>query len=153
RCVRTNGGSAVRPAVVEGVEGVDGVVRSATVAAAALGAVLWPIPFADEVALVPLLGWITARVARAHGIASRLLPLGPLTRYALTGLAARAALSSGVIFVPVVAPIANAATAAALTRAYAGRVDRACEAIARGPGRNADAARAPDFVKRSAPSV
>jgi uncharacterized protein (DUF697 family) len=110
----------------ESSEEARGAIHSASVAAAALGAVLSPIPLADEIALVPLYAWLTTRIGRAHGLETRQIPWRPLAKTAALGLAARAGLNLTVGFVPGVAALANAATAAALTELYGGFADRAC---------------------------
>lgn len=101
-------------------------IAQATVAAAALGVVLSPIPLADELALLPIYGWLTLRVARAHALAPRDVPWKPLAKTAVVGLAARAALNVGVSYIPGVAALANATTGAALTQIYGACAMRAC---------------------------
>ena len=43
-------------------------IRGASIAAAAIGVVLSPIPLADEIVLLPVYGFLTARIARSRGV-------------------------------------------------------------------------------------
>jgi uncharacterized protein (DUF697 family) len=95
-------------------------------ASAALGAVLSPIPFADEVVLVPVYGIMAARIAKAHGVGLTEVPWKPIAGAITAGLATRAALGVAVAFIPGVAAVANAVSAAVLTRQLARYADKAC---------------------------
>lgn len=114
------------PALVGDGPAVASAVRRASIAAATIAVVLSPIPFADEVALLPVFGWLTVRVARARGLASHAIPWTALGRNAVAGLAVRAAVNAPFAAVPGVAAATNATTAVVLTRYYGSRVDRAC---------------------------
>ena len=95
---------------------VKSVIWQTGAAAATLGVVLSPIPLADEVILVPLYGVMAARIGRARGVGLSALPWRPIGGAVLAGLAARAVTNLGVALIPGVAAVANAVTAAALTR-------------------------------------
>lgn len=102
------------------------VVRATEIGAAAVAAVLSPIPLADELLIAPALLGVAAAIGRERGLTLRQLPWRPLAETAAIGLAARAALNLAVSYLPGVAAVANAATAFALTRAYAEWADGAC---------------------------
>jgi hypothetical protein len=93
------------------------------VGAAAVAAILSPIPLADEVVLLPALIGVGVVVGRERGIALGALPWRRLAGGAVAGLVARGAINLAVASVPVVAAAANAATAFVLTRAYAAWAD------------------------------
>ncbi len=95
---------------------VKSVIRKTTIASAALGVVLSPIPFADELLLVPIYGVMTARIGKARGVGVTRVPWRPLGTAIVAGLAARAAANAGFAFIPGVAAVANAISAAALTK-------------------------------------
>jgi uncharacterized protein (DUF697 family) len=95
---------------------VQSVIWKTTFASAALGVVLSPIPLADELLLVPIYGVMTARIGKARGVALHKVPWKPLGTAILAGLAARAAANVGFAFIPGVAAVANAISAAALTK-------------------------------------
>jgi uncharacterized protein (DUF697 family) len=105
---------------------VKSVIFQTSVASAALGVVLSPIPFADELLLVPIYGVMAARIGRAHGLGVTALPWKPIGGAIAAGLAARAAANAAFAFIPGVAAAANAVSAAALTRVLGGYVDTAC---------------------------
>jgi hypothetical protein len=102
------------------------IVRVSELGAAAIAAVLSPIPLADELLIGPGLLGIAAIVGLERGLTLRELPWRALASTAAAGLGARAALNLAVATLPGVAAVANAATAFALTRAYAEWADRAC---------------------------
>jgi uncharacterized protein (DUF697 family) len=106
----------------------DRAIRKASIAAAGLAVVLSPIPFADEIALLPIYGWLTVRVARARGRGARYVPWRALTRTALAGLAVRAAVNAPTATLPGVAAAMNAVTAVGLTATYGACVDYVCRA-------------------------
>jgi uncharacterized protein (DUF697 family) len=106
-------------------ERVKSVIRQTTVASAALGVVLSPIPLADEILLVPMYGVMTVRISRARGKVLRAVPWRPIGKAVLAGLAARAAANVSFAFVPGVAAVANALSAAALTKLVGDYADAA----------------------------
>jgi uncharacterized protein (DUF697 family) len=106
---------------------VQRIVDQSSVVAAGLGVVLSPFPLADEALMLPLLGTMTVRIGRAHGLAWRELPWEAIAKTALGGLVARATLNLGVAYIPLVAAAANAASAAALTGAFGAYADRTCD--------------------------
>jgi hypothetical protein len=105
-------------------------VTATGVGAAAVAAILSPIPLADEVLLLPALIGVGAVVGLERGIAFGALPWRALAAGAVAGLAARGAINLVVATVPVIAAAANAATAFALTRAYASWAEGECRARA-----------------------
>ena len=113
--------------------------------ATAIGAVLSPIPFADELVLVPTLGVMAARIGRARGLDLADMPWKPIVTAITAGLAARAAFNVTVAFIPGVAAVSNAITAAVLTRTLGKYADSVCrEGIAvAGPFEATAAASAP----------
>ena len=102
-------------------------VRRVSFVAAGLGAVLSPIPLIDELALFPLYGWLASRAGAAHGLSLAQIPWRPAARTAFNGLVARAGLNLAVSYIPGVAAVANAASAALLTELLGDWLDRACE--------------------------
>lgn len=104
------------------------IVRASGLGAAAVAALLSPVPLADELVLGPGLLGIAAIVGLDHGMALRELPWRALATTAAAALGARAALNLAVTPIPGVAAVVNAATALALMRAYAQWADRACVA-------------------------
>jgi len=113
-------------------EEIERTIRRATIASIAIGIVLSPIPLADELVFLPGSGVLTARIARAHGLALKAVPWRPIALTALAGLGARAAINVTVSYIPFVAAAANAASAATLTRFFGRYVDTACENAAHG---------------------
>jgi Cu2+-exporting ATPase len=103
------------------------IVNTTAAFAAGLGAVLSPIPLADEIALMPIYAAMAVRIGKAHGIEPGNLPWKPILTTAGTGLAARAAINLSVSFVPGVAAVANAVSAAALTEIVGRYTEAACE--------------------------
>jgi uncharacterized protein (DUF697 family) len=110
----------------EATKHVKSMIRRTSLATAALGVVLSPIPLADELLLVPIYGVMSARIARARGIGLAALPWRPIGTAILAGLAARAAANVGFAFIPGVAAVANAVSAAALTKLIGDYADTAC---------------------------
>jgi uncharacterized protein (DUF697 family) len=106
---------------------VQRIVDRSSVVAAGLGVVLSPFPFVDEALLLPVLGAMTIRIGRAHGLGWRELPWKAIAKTAVGGLAARATLNLGVSYIPLVAAAANAASAATLTGAFGAYADRTCD--------------------------
>jgi uncharacterized protein (DUF697 family) len=106
---------------------VQRIVDQSSVVAAGLGVVLSPFPLADEAIMLPLLGTMTVRIGRAHGLGWRELPWKAIAKTALGGLLARATLNLGVSYIPLVAAATNAASAAALTGAFGAYADRTCD--------------------------
>jgi uncharacterized protein (DUF697 family) len=106
---------------------VKSVILQTTVASAALGVILSPIPLADELLLVPIYGVMTARISRARGVGLTRVPWRPIGAAIVAGLAARAAANVGFAFIPGVAAVANALSAAALTKVLGEYADTACQ--------------------------
>jgi len=102
-------------------------VRRTSIVAAGLGAILSPIPLIDELVLFPLYGNLALRVGRAHGLDFAQVPWRPAARTAFNGLVARAGLNLAVSYIPGVAAVANAASAAILTELFGEWLDGACE--------------------------
>jgi len=107
-------------------------IRSASIAAAALGVVLSPIPLADEIALLPVYGVLTTRIAATRGVTLTAIPWRPIVLTTIAGLGARAALNLTVSYIPFVAAAANAASGVALTHLLGRYVDTACETARKG---------------------
>lgn len=105
---------------------IQRIVDRSSVVAAGLGVVLSPFPLVDEALLLPVLGAMTIRIGRAHGLGWRELPWKAIAKTAVGGLAARATLNLGVSYIPLVAAAANAASAATLTGAFGAYADRTC---------------------------
>ena len=107
---------------------VTAIIHRTSAIAAGIGAALSPIPLADEIVLMPVFALMAARIGRAHGLAAGELPWKPILLTAATGLAARGAINLTVSFVPGVAAVANAISAAALTEIVGRHAERACQA-------------------------
>jgi len=105
---------------------IDRAIRAASIAAAALGVVLSPVPLADELVLLPVYGLLTAKIARCRGVRLRDVPWSPIALTAVAGLGARAAVNLTVSYIPIVAAAANAVSGVALTRFFGHFVDSAC---------------------------
>jgi uncharacterized protein (DUF697 family) len=106
---------------------VKSVVFQTSVVSAALGVALSPIPLADELLLVPVYGVMAARIGKVRGVGFASLPWKPIGGAIAAGLAARAAANAAFAFIPGVAAVANAVSAAALTRVLGGYIDAACQ--------------------------
>jgi uncharacterized protein (DUF697 family) len=104
----------------------SGAVRVAEIGSAFVAAILSPIPLADEFVIAPGLLGIAAIIGRSHGLGLADMPWRSLGKVAFAGLAARASANLAVSCLPGVAAVANAATAFALTRAYADWAERVC---------------------------
>jgi uncharacterized protein (DUF697 family) len=127
----------------EATKRVKTVILQTTVASVALGVILSPIPLADELLLFPIYGVMSARIGRARGVSVLDVPWRPIGTAVLAGLVARAAANVGFAFVPGVAAVANAISAAALTKILGEYADRACREGAAPPmpfGKRAPAA-------------
>ena len=107
-------------------EEIKKAIRKTELGAAVLGAVLSPVPLADELVLFPMYAALAKRIGRAHGLSPSAIPWRPVLVTAASGLAARAALNLAVSFVPGVAAVANAASAVALTEVFGRYADAAC---------------------------
>ena len=107
------------------------IVWQTTLFSAALGAVLSPIPFADEIILVPVYGIMAARIGKVHGLRLMEMPWKPISGAITAGLATRAALNVVVAFIPGLAAISNAVSATMLTRRLGHYADTLCR---EGPG-------------------
>src|SRR4051794_15767868 len=109
------------------VEGqVKSVIWQTSLVSAAMGVVLSPVPLADELLLMPVYGVMAARIGKAHGLSVVQVPWGAVFAAAAAGLAARAAVNVSFAFIPGVAAVANALSAAALTRVLGGYVSGVC---------------------------
>jgi uncharacterized protein (DUF697 family) len=106
---------------------VQRIIDQTSAVAAGAAVLLSPVPFADEALLMPLLGAMTFRIGRAHGLRWNQVPWKAVTKTAAGGLLARATVNLGVSYVPFVAAVANAASAATLTGAFGVYADRACK--------------------------
>jgi uncharacterized protein (DUF697 family) len=113
--------------MVDTAGGVSRTIHRTSILAGAFGAVLSPIPLIDEVVLMPVYTMMTARIAKARGVALRAVPWKAITKTTIGGLAARGVVNLSVAFIPGVAAVANAVTAAALTEIIGRYVDRVCE--------------------------
>ena len=109
------------------IKEVSSVIHKTSTAAAAVAAVLSPIPLADELILFPMYTWLSRRIARAHNLDMRIVPWKPISFTAINGLVARAGLNLAVSFVPGVAAVANAASAVMLTEFFGRYVNGVCE--------------------------
>jgi uncharacterized protein (DUF697 family) len=105
---------------------VQPLIRRISVAAGALAVVSSPIPFADEVLLLPVYGWLALRVGRAHGVGPRDVPWRKLAEATAVGLLMRAAANAPFALVPGIDAAVNAVTAVALTQFLGDYYDEAC---------------------------
>jgi uncharacterized protein (DUF697 family) len=106
---------------------VERTIHRTSLVAAVIGAVLSPIPLADEIVLVPVFALLTRSIARSHGLARQEIPWRATVGTAVAGLGARGVLNLSVSFIPGVAAVANAASAALLTELVGAYIDSACE--------------------------
>jgi Ca2+-transporting ATPase len=102
------------------------LARRAAIESAIIAAVLSPVPFADELALVPYYGLLGARVARRRELAVAKVPWRPMAVSVGKGLAARGVVSFGISFIPGVDAVVNAVSAATLTEVLTQHFDEAC---------------------------
>ena len=103
------------------------IVRQAGITSAVIGVILSPIPLADEIVLLPVYGLMSSRIGEQHGLSKAEIPWRPIIWTTCAGLGARAAINLTVSFIPGVAAVANAASAAALTQLLGRYVDQACK--------------------------
>jgi uncharacterized protein (DUF697 family) len=108
-------------------ESVRKLVSRTSYVAGAIAVVLSPIPLADEVALLPVFGVMTGRIARTHGLKLRDVPWRPIATTTLAALTARATLNLAVSYIPGVAAVANAVSAVTITHLLGRYVDETCE--------------------------
>ena len=121
--------------------GAKVVVRATGLTSMALGVVLSPIPLADEIMLVPIYGGMATAIGVVHGVAPWALPWRKVGRAVVGGLVVRAAANIGFAFVPGVAAVANAISAAVLTEVLGRYIDGLCrEAATAAPTATATAA-------------
>jgi uncharacterized protein (DUF697 family) len=106
---------------------VERTIHRTSLVAAVIGAVLSPVPLADEIVLVPVFALLTRSIARRHGLAREEIPWRAAMGTAVAGLGARGVVNLSVSFIPGVAAVANAASAALLTELVGAYVDAACE--------------------------
>lgn len=102
------------------------LVRNTGMVNAAIGAVLSPIPLADELVLFPIFGWMTKRIAQLHDLSDERIPWQPIRATRLAALVARAGLNVTVAYIPGVAAFANAVSAFAVTEIVGRYVDKLC---------------------------
>lgn len=121
------------------------IVRTTTALSAATAVLLSPIPFADELVLLGVYAGMSLAIGKTFALSPREVPWRPIAKRVVGGLAARAAVSGLVGFIPGVAAIANAVSAAALTRAVGAYVVEQCRARA--------AVDAPPSAESAEPSV
>jgi uncharacterized protein (DUF697 family) len=107
---------------------VKATIHRTSVVAAVIGAVLSPIPLADEIVLMPVFAVMTRSIARQHALPKGRVPWKPILGTAAAGLGARAAVAVTVSYIPGVAAVTNAASAALLTELFGQYVDVACAA-------------------------
>jgi uncharacterized protein (DUF697 family) len=107
-------------------DAVRRVITRTSVIGFGLGVVLSPIPLADELLLLPVYAVMTTRIAKHHGLPFKKIAWRPILSTVAAGLAARAAINVTVSFIPGVAAVANAVSAAALTQLMGRYVDAAC---------------------------
>ena len=105
---------------------VSKLVHRTSVAAAALGAILSPIPLADELILFPVYASLARKIGKLHGLRTTTIPWRPILGTAAQGLAARAVVNLSVSFIPGVAAVANAVSAAGLTELLGRHADESC---------------------------
>jgi uncharacterized protein (DUF697 family) len=107
-------------------EAIRTLINRTSVVSAGLGVLLSPFPFLDELALVPVYGVLSTRIAREHKLGWNQTPWSPIAKSTGVGLVARAAVNITFVFVPGAAAVVSAATAAALTEILGQYVDDAC---------------------------
>ncbi len=104
------------------------IVHRTAAVTAGIGALLSPIPLLDELVLFPVYADLARRIGRSRGLPASELPWRPVLRTAFNGLLARAGLNLAVSYIPGVAAVANAASAALLTELFGRFADEACAA-------------------------
>jgi uncharacterized protein (DUF697 family) len=104
-------------------------VHGSSAAAAGIAALMSPFPFADELALLPLYGLLAVHIGRSHELRFADIPWKPIAKTAVGGLVVRAAASALGTWVPGVAAVVNAVTAATLTEVVGRSIDSACAAV------------------------
>lgn len=102
-------------------------IRVTGLTATALGVVLSPIPFADELLLVPVYGAMTFAIGAANGVGVAEVPWRKVGGAIAGGLAARAVANLAFAFIPGVSALSNAVSAAVLTEALGRYVDGVCQ--------------------------
>jgi uncharacterized protein (DUF697 family) len=107
---------------------VSRIINRTSLATIAIAAVLSPIPLADELVFVPVYGIMAMRIAKRHSLATKDIPWKPIFASTLAALGARAAVNVTVSYIPGVAAVANAISAAAITQLLGAYVDAACDA-------------------------
>jgi uncharacterized protein (DUF697 family) len=94
---------------------VKKTVRNTCVFSASVAVVLSPIPFADEIILLPTYGVLAARIAKHHDVSLRAIPWKDAMKTATAAIAARAAVNLSVAYIPGVAAVTNATSAVCVT--------------------------------------
>jgi uncharacterized protein (DUF697 family) len=107
---------------------VEKTIHRTSIVAAVIGAVLSPIPLADEIVLMPVFAVLATTIGKQRGVEKGRMPWKPILGTAAAGLGARAAVNVSVSYIPGVAAVANAASAALLTELFGQYVDVACSA-------------------------
>lgn len=105
---------------------VESVVKRSCAIGAAIAVVASPVPLADELALVPLYGWMAVRIGREHGLEPGAMPWRTIVGTTAKGLVARGVVNMATSFVPGVAAVTNAASVTAFTWWLGNFIDRAC---------------------------
>jgi uncharacterized protein (DUF697 family) len=102
------------------------IVNRTSIVTMAIAAVLSPVPLADELVFVPVFGFMAVRIGKRRNLAPRDMPWRPIAATMLAALGARAAVNVTVSYIPGVAAIANAVSAATVTQLLGRYVDGAC---------------------------
>jgi hypothetical protein len=107
-------------------DAVKATIHRTSVASAVIGAILSPLPLVDELVLAPVIAVLARRIARHHELAASAVPWRAIARTGVNGLVARAVANLAVSYIPGVAAVANAATAALMTEVVGAYIDEAC---------------------------
>jgi uncharacterized protein (DUF697 family) len=136
------------------LEPVRKLVARTSYVTGAVAVVLSPVPLADEIAFMPILGVMASRIAKTHGLAMKDVPWRPIAATTLAALAARATVNVAVSYIPGVAAVANAVSAVTVTRMLGSYVDDACAAPegARALSVKEITARLKDTLRKTAPA-
>jgi uncharacterized protein (DUF697 family) len=107
-------------------DAVRNLITRTSVVSAGLGVLFSPIPLLDELALLPVYGVLSTRIARLHALGWAQIPWRPIMKSTTAGLVARAAVNVTFALVPGLAAVTSAATAAALTEILGEHIDEVC---------------------------
>ncbi len=102
------------------------LIDRASVASAAVGVVLSPLPFADEIVLGGIHLELARRVGKLHGLGILRVPWRPIGLTVAKGLVARGFVNFGLSFIPVVDAVINATTGAGLTEVVGRHIEESC---------------------------